>query len=963
LTGALLRTTLRAVSQRDLLKAFRAPTWKHEGQAARFVEAAKDVSSDDLVRLLKILVVAKPSPGEAVAQRNRANAFAALVRSRPDPALFRPIAQALKSTDGGIRSRLADLLTVVNNPSQHDELCELMRTGDLAQKRLAAKLLVDLGDRRTVQALGEVVAGAPFEGRIGAIDALVAIGAARSLPFLSAVLENGTPAERLHVLELLAKPDLVGNHVGAVLKRLQRSFIDADPRVVAKAISTFSRVCSESEWFRAVAPFLDSPNLPCVRAAIQGMRRFPSARTVRALQRSFQLGPHTIRMAVIAVCGEIESEVVLPVLVEALHRKELTLRNRAAEALARLHSGGKVRVEQTLIWLLKSRDPDVRRMAVDLAGKIQDKGGRIWPRLLELLRDEDWWVRERVVDVLVSLAGTELTRHVVSYLQDASDVVRRYAIGVLTRLKDPAALGALVRAATDDADWWVRETAIHALGTLGDARAVPYLVDLMNKQVEARLVCLDALSQLGAGDAAGAIALLVESEDDSEVRLLGLRCLAALDAAAIRGTSTAELAERLSPLVADPDRRVREQAQKLLAGWNFTDTDRDIGLTIEQSLGRLDRLLCAAAEAGADDLLLAADQRPHVKLRGQVKPFETGELSAKDVEEMLFGCLSAEQQDALRRLQDLDLSYEIKNENLRFRANIYQQSTGLAAVFRVIRRAIPTLEQLDLPEAVVRLADLEQGLVLVGGPVGSGKSTTLAALIDSINTRSASHIITLEDPIEFIHLPKRSIITQREVGRHSRSYAAALRAMLRQDPDVILIGEMRDAATIALAVTAAETGHMVFGTVHTSSADATIDRLVNTFPSGQQAQVRSVLASTLRAIVCQHLLRRIDRPGRALALEVLINNDAIANLIRKGRTFQIPSVMTLARASGMQSMDAELQRLVREGRVSFEEAYMKANSKVDFEAAIGDVVARPPSRRSEPPTLFPADGSNPAAVP
>src|SRR5438105_6101621 len=226
---------------------------------------------------------------------------------------------------------------------------------------------------------------------------------------------------------------------------------------------------------------------------------------------------------------------------------------------------------------------------------------------------------------------------------------------------------------------------------------------------------------------------------------------------------------------------------------------------------------------------------------------------------------------------------------------------------------------------------MKNGVVLVGGPTGSGKSTTLAALIDYINRTSARHIMSLEDPIEVVHPRQLSLVNQREIGTHSKSFARALRSTLRADPNVILVGEMRDLTTIEFTVTAADTGHLVFGTVHTVSAATTVDRLVSGFPPGQQAQVRSTLADSLRAVVCQHLLKERNGPGRVLALEILLNNDAVANMIRKGKSYQLPSLIATSHEQGMQLMDADLLRLLKEGRISAEDAYMKATTKKNFE--------------------------------
>ena len=285
----------------------------------------------------------------------------------------------------------------------------------------------------------------------------------------------------------------------------------------------------------------------------------------------------------------------------------------------------------------------------------------------------------------------------------------------------------------------------------------------------------------------------------------------------------------------------------------------------------------------------------------------------------------------------MDYSHEVKSEGLRFRANVFNQLSGLSGVFRRIRGKLPEIETLGLPPLVRTFGDLKNGLVLVGGPTGSGKSTTLAALIDYINRTSSRHIIALEDPIEVIHRRKLSLVNQREIGAHTRSFSAALRSTLREDPNVILVGEMRDLITIEFTVIAAETGHLVFGTVHTVSAATTVDRMISAFPPGQQEQVRSTLADSLRAVICQYLLSEKTGGGRVLAVELMVNNEAVANLIRKGKAFQLPSIIATSREQGMQLMDNDLLRLVKEGRISAEDGYVKAVSKKEFEPFMNEV--------------------------
>jgi twitching motility protein PilT len=306
--------------------------------------------------------------------------------------------------------------------------------------------------------------------------------------------------------------------------------------------------------------------------------------------------------------------------------------------------------------------------------------------------------------------------------------------------------------------------------------------------------------------------------------------------------------------------------------------------------------------------------------------------------------------------KDVDFSCAHKGLGARFRVNLFTQSSGAGAVFRIVRNdaLLLVLDNLGLPPVISSFADLKDGLVIVGGPTGAGKSTTLAALVDRINRTSARHVLTIEDPIETLHFCDRSLLTQREIGSHTPSFRGALRAALREDPDVILVGEMRDPETMAFAITAAETGHLVLATLHTGSAETSVARMINSFPSAHQPQVRAMLAASLRAVVCQHLLRRKDAEGRIVATEILINNDAIANLIRKGKEFQIGSMIVTGRNVGMQHMDFELARLVKEDLVSYEEAYARANDKAAFEPLVtgrpalkpevGPAPSIPPSR-------------------
>jgi twitching motility protein PilT len=341
----------------------------------------------------------------------------------------------------------------------------------------------------------------------------------------------------------------------------------------------------------------------------------------------------------------------------------------------------------------------------------------------------------------------------------------------------------------------------------------------------------------------------------------------------------------------------------------------------------IDDLLARSAEAGASDLHLVPGAPPAVRIRGELTYLDDlGRLSPDATRTMLYRILSTEQQKQLEVSRQLDFSHGVPGL-ARFRVNVHFQRGSLAAAFRHVPEELRTLEELALPASLRDLAMQPRGLVLVTGPTGSGKSTTLAAMVDEVNREKAHHILTVEDPIEFVHRHKRCVVTQREIGTDAPTFADALRAGLRQDPDVILLGEMRDLETIATALTAAETGHLVLATLHTQSAPSTIDRVIDVFPPGQQEQVRMQLANTLQGVVTQTLLPTADGTGRVVCLEILFPDDAVRNLIRQGKVEQIYSVMQTSTQRGMQTMEHGLTELIRKRVVSVEAALAVSSRK------------------------------------
>jgi len=352
-------------------------------------------------------------------------------------------------------------------------------------------------------------------------------------------------------------------------------------------------------------------------------------------------------------------------------------------------------------------------------------------------------------------------------------------------------------------------------------------------------------------------------------------------------------------------------------------------------MAQIDQFLKALVEQKGSDLHLTVGSPPIMRVHGHLQRLKFRELTNKDLETLIYEIMEEDWRIKFVDRLDYDFAYEIEGLS-RFRVNVFWQRKGLAAVLRTIPSRILTADELGLPEAVRRMCLLKKGLVLVTGPTGSGKSTTLAAMVDLINDTRADHILTIEDPIEFVHLNKKSLVNQREISTNTKSFANALRAALREDPDVILVGEMRDQETIELGITAAETGHLVFGTLHTNSAPKTVDRIIDVFPADEQEQVRSMVAESLKGVIAQVLMRAKDGRSRLAAWEIMVGTSAIANLIRENKIHQIPSIMQTGKKDGMQLLDQHIMEFLMSGRVSGQEAYMHANNKQAFREHLGE---------------------------
>ncbi len=566
-------------------------------------------------------------------------------------------------------------------------------------------------------------------------------------------------------------------------------------------------------------------------------------------------------------------------------------------------------------------DPDVnvRRAAAQILGQVDAPG--LFEKLFEYLKDEDWWVRETIAETLSKLKDDRIYPAAVELLSSSDQSLRRYAIEIMVGLKDQRALVPLIKMLKDP-DWWVRERAIHALGILGNEKIVTILSNLLHIE-ELRYVAAEALGNIGHESAIPYLLGTMENAD-ADAKIVIMNSLEKLQAK--------EAIPVLETLITDANRDVRSHAKEVLARLKVDPgelNEKSSKWWEKHEFSLLDTMLMEVRYQKGTDLFLVSNNPAMARIRSDMISLTRELLSEEQILSMVTQILTPDQEKIFLDTHDLDFSYEIASEG-RFRGNIFRHATGINLVFRVLPDEIPTLDELQVSSFIKSLINLKHGLVLVTGPSACGKSTTLAAMINEINHSRMDNIITIEDPIEYIHIPDKCLIIQREIGRHTTTFSRALRAALREDPDVIMVGELRDLDTISMALTAAETGHYVLATLHSISAHKSIDRIVDVFPTGQQDQIRIMLSESLKAIVSQQLVDRADG-GQVVAMEVLVNTPAISTLIRENKLVQIPAMIMAGKDHGMTTMDQAIFRLMRDEIITPEEALLRAYDKNQFE--------------------------------
>lgn len=887
----------------DLISAFRFAAWQNPVEMQRFAREVGSIPAGDLEKLLEAMSVAEWQ-AEARLQEVRRAALETVIIAAANKDLGRVLLKAAPTASEDVRKVMVRVLPRLHDPARLEDTLALLRDRAPSLRRLGAEVLQAVGGFPVQAALTEALKEPNFPGRREALDVLVAMGGGiRALVSAMGVLQVGDSADKIHALKHLSDPRLASLKLPDVLAGVRACFADVSDDVVVQAIRTFTVLCGEDDFFSGVVPGLQSPRLPVVKAVVDALRRFPVARAMDALEWRFKAGPTLIRLAILDTLELLQNERVVPLLAEALANPHLTVRRRASAALVRLGAANRIDLRRTILWLMRNPDVNVRRMAVEMAQGVADPADELWPELLAFLGDVDWWVRGRLVDALCALAGKKLLLRLPPLLPAAPPLMRLYAVELFERLGDPEAIPSLAGVIQQDPDALVRERAVEALGRINTPLAEQALIAVLREKPELQLVALDAVTELGARGASTDVALLLSS-GDPDVRLAALECLDALD----------DVAQQrfVEAVFDDPNLAVRKRAQAILERWRTYGT---ASIEVRED-SNLDALLSRALSVEADALLLGGGARPLFRRLGRTDTLVDVVIPPEQLNRMIMPLLSAQQHQHFHALEEVDLSYEFKGLGRRFRAHVFPQRNGVTAVFQLGRQTMQQLEGLGLPEQVKEFTEYEGGLILVGGGPQSGKSTTVHALIDRINRNSSRHIITLEQSLEVVHQPVLSAVTQREIGRHARDLPAALKASLREDPDVIVIDDLKDFGAISFALTAAETGHLVMGVLQTTGAQAALERIIKAFPPQQHEAVQGMVAASLRAVMVQRLYPRADGQGRVAVCEVMFNNGAAQNLIRKGKTLQLGTLVATSADAGMVTFDADLQRRMKEGTVA-----------------------------------------------
>ncbi len=687
------------------------------------------------------------------------------------------------------------------------------------------------------------------------------------------------------------------------------------------------------------------------------------ARSLPRWQRLARDTDKVIREKALAVLVQHDLSGSVEIFVEQIPLVGYSAQQQLVEALTRAAAGQGAAFADRVLPLMASGEAATRSAVLKILLGMDDRA-QVVRRYIVFSKTLAGWARDRALESMKAF-GSDLLEPTIALLSDPDEEVRASAMLVAQSFEDPRIVPATI-GLLKDPDWWIRITAAESLGRLKDPRGVAPLVEAL-KDPETRWSAVEALGRIADLRAAPALSQLL-SDPAPEVRIEVLHALSHFEHPQMLDFVRNVAKQDSSRAVRS---RALEIAREMAARGNTTLADEgalsQAALAARSGAGepRLNALLVATRNANASDFHLAVGQPPMLRLAADLVKAQGEPFTAEQTAAMIDEILSETQRERLLKERQLDFCHYIATAG-RYRANVFIDQKGTNAVFRVIPERPPTIAEIGLPPHLSEIADYHQGLVLVCGPSGSGKSTTLAALVNLFNETRHDHVITLEDPVEFVHPFKNCLVNQREVGSATQSFARALRAALREDPDVIVIGEMRDPESVSLALTAAETGHIVLGTLNSTSAPKAIDRILSSFPVDEQGQVRASLSESLKYVIAQRLLPSKEPRKQIACFEVLKSSLAIANMIRDEKTYQIPSAMQIGRSQGMQTFDDALRVLLSAGKITGEAAYRAAAKKEEFEAYLpggAATGAAAPAAHAAGAPLAPRPAAGPAGRP
>jgi twitching motility protein PilT len=797
--------------------------------------------------------------------------------------------------------RDALLIELKSQPLKPADFMFLLSHQDMALRQAGGRLVRDLSQPGMLDALLAEAEDKPEHVRKFVLRLTQLVLPEHSIPTIEGLIGSGSPPARQR-LGWQRALELPPEH--------RRRFVDAG-------------VSSSNPTVRSLAIQRYFEDRPAAELPIDSLLQFASDADER------------VRTKVLESLENVVSPQIVAVMIDRLQQDTPAIRARALAYLSQAAKADPAGLEQPILDLLVGGDDEVRHNAVQLLLSMLPLD-RLMLRVLELTRGLLGWMRARILRTLKGFSSTLLPT-IAQLLAHPDDEVRTQALILAESLGD-ARLVIPVARLLKDSDWWLRIMAADCLGQFKDPLAVEPLLSALDDP-DTKWAALEALTRIGTSAAVGAVVNQL-NDPRPEVKLEAVGALANFPDQRLLPILRQVIQQEPSQAVVTRATEVlRVVSQKL----NLATEGEEASTATRRSKDLekpLDRILARARELGASDVHINVGEPPWMRVLGEVRRFtEVPPLSAGETDAWLLSILDPRRRKIFEEAGEVDLCHLIPEVG-RYRVNLFTERRGVCASFRTIPNIPPTFQQLRLPANLKELTEYHQGLIVVSGPAGCGKSTTMAALINLINETKPSHVITLEDPIEFVHPVKTALINQREVGRHTQSFSRALRGALREDPDVIVVQEMRDAETIRLALTAAETGHLVFTTLHTTSATQTIDRLVDAFPPEEQQQVRMALSESLKYVVCQTLIPRADARGRVAVFEILKGTPSVGNMIREGKTFQLPSLMQIGRSIGMRTVDVALEELLAAKLISPEAAYVRAEKKETFEKLLGSLTKK-----------------------